>query len=324
VSGPDAWDIAGLVGLNEGGGAIVDCYSTGHVSEGFIANGIGGLVGTNANGSTVVDCFWDTETSGHEDSDGGIGKTTAQMKTQSTFTSAGWDFTDETANGTEDIWRMCVDGTSYPLLAWQMSGLGDFLCPDGSDALDLAFFLERWLADDCNELDGYCDGADLDRGGEVDGRDYGLFAGYWSGELIATALDEDFETGDFSKYDWQHSGDASWVVVSDVKYEGGYCGQSGAISHGEQTVLEVSVNTGIGSVSFYSKVSSEADEDYMRFYIDEELQDTWSGEQDWALQEFVITSGPHTLKWSYEKDASMSAGSDCSWIDKITVIGAMP
>jgi hypothetical protein len=324
VSGPDAWNIAGLVGLNEGGGAILDCYSTGHVSEGFIENGIGGLVGGNINGSSVVDCFWDTETSGHEDSNGGIGKTTAEMQTQATFTDAGWDFLGESVNGTEDIWRLCVDGTDYPRFVWQKSLLADFVCPNGVDALDLAFFQERWLANDCNGLNGYCDGADLNRSGEVDAVDYGLFAGYWSGELTALVLDEDFETGDFSKYDWQHSGAANWVVVSDVKYEGSYCSRSGAISHSEQTVLEVSVNTGIGSVSFYCKVSSEADEDYLRFYIDDELQDGWSGEQDWSLQEYVITSGPHTLKWLYEKDSSVSSGSDCGWIDKIVITDVMP
>jgi len=51
--------------------------------------------------------------------------------------------------------------------------------------------------------------------GEVDGKDYALFAGNWSGELIATVVDEDFETGDFSKYDWQHSGDANTAYLED-------------------------------------------------------------------------------------------------------------
>jgi hypothetical protein len=324
VSGSNWNGVAGLVGRNKDNGSISKCYSTGHVSEGLIANNVGGLVGENETGSTVSNSFWDKQTSGHTDSAGGTGKTTAEMQTMSTFTDAGWDFIDESANGTDDIWRLCVDLTDYPRFVWQKILLGDFYCPDGGDALDLAFFLERWLPDDCNGLNGYCDGADLNRGGEVDGKDYGLFAKYWSGELTALVLDEDFETGDFSKYDWQHSGATGWVVVSDVKYEGSYSAKSGAISDSEQSVLEVSVNTGIGSVSFYCKVSSEADEDYLRFYIDDELQNGWSGEQDWALQEYAITSGPHTLKWSYEKDTSMSAGSDCAWIDKITVIGAMP
>jgi hypothetical protein len=313
--------VGGLSGYSSD--EIVSCYSTGRVTIGEQApHDLGGLVGKS--GGTVSVSFWDVETSGCSSSAGGTGKTTAQMKTRSTFTSAGWDFTDETANGTEDIWRLCVDLTDYPRFVWQKTLLADFICPNGVNGLDLGFFVERWLADDCDQLNDYCEGTDLDKGGEVDGKDYGLFAGYWSAELMVLMLDEDFEAGDFSKYDWQHSGNANWVVVSDIKYEGSYCGQSGTISDNEQSVLEVSVNTGIGSVSFYCKVSSEADEDYLRFYIDDELQDTWSGEQDWSLQEYAITSGPRTLKWSYEKDASMSAGSDCGWIDNITIIGEMP
>ena len=40
------------------------------------------------------------------------GKTTAEMTHQATFTN--WDFTNESTNGTADIWRLCIDGTGYP------------------------------------------------------------------------------------------------------------------------------------------------------------------------------------------------------------------
>jgi hypothetical protein len=134
-------DGGGLVGTNDNEGSISKCYSTGLVSGPRIQ---GGLVGQNLNGGTVTRSFWDKQTSGRTTSDGGTGKTTAQMKTRSTFTSAGWDFTDETANGTEDIWRMCVDLTSYPMLAWQRWPLGDYYCPDGSDFKDYAVLAGQW------------------------------------------------------------------------------------------------------------------------------------------------------------------------------------
>lgn len=70
---------------------------------------IGGLVGYGDGGS-ITSCFWDIQTSGIMASSGGTGKTTAEMKTLSTFTSAGWDFTNETVNGANDFWRMCTDG----------------------------------------------------------------------------------------------------------------------------------------------------------------------------------------------------------------------
>ncbi len=76
----------GFVGNNDTACTIDDCYSTGTVTGATI----GGFCGNNA--GAITNCFWDTETSGQATSDGGTGKTTAQMKTRSTFTDAGWDF----------------------------------------------------------------------------------------------------------------------------------------------------------------------------------------------------------------------------------------
>jgi len=40
------------------------------------------------------------------------------MQTAATFIGAGWDFIDETENGTEDIWMIC-EGRDYPRLWWE-------------------------------------------------------------------------------------------------------------------------------------------------------------------------------------------------------------
>ena len=82
-----------------------DCYSTGKVT----GTGIGGFC-ENGSGSTSH-CFWDIETSGVGYSGLAEGKTTAEMKTLSTFTNAGWDFTD-----TWDINGVMNEG--YPYLKW--------------------------------------------------------------------------------------------------------------------------------------------------------------------------------------------------------------
>ena len=106
-------EFAGLIGL-PGSGTTTDCYSTGSVSgtNAYLSGCIGSLYG-----ATATNCFWDTETSGRASSGGGTGKTTAQMKTLSTFTGVGWDFEGETANGTKDFWD--IDGSTnngYPFL----------------------------------------------------------------------------------------------------------------------------------------------------------------------------------------------------------------
>jgi hypothetical protein len=40
------------------------------------------------------------------------------MQTASTFLDVGWDFIDETVNGTEDIWWI-LEGQDYPRLWWE-------------------------------------------------------------------------------------------------------------------------------------------------------------------------------------------------------------
>lgn len=111
------WDggaFGGLCGRNEWDGLISQCYSTGAVS-GPEWGMIGGLSGINM--GTIDASFWDMNTSGWPSNEGGIGKTTAEMKTLSTFTDAGWDFAAETANGTSDIWIMSLGG--YPVFLYQ-------------------------------------------------------------------------------------------------------------------------------------------------------------------------------------------------------------
>ncbi|MCK4639941.1 MAG: T9SS type A sorting domain-containing protein [Candidatus Marinimicrobia bacterium] len=100
--------VGGLVGGNYNS-TVSNSYATGSVTGG---SSFGGLVGWN--NSTVENSFWDTETSGRSSSASGTGKTTAEMKTESTFTSAGWDFTSP------DNWDR-VDGENggYPHLSWQ-------------------------------------------------------------------------------------------------------------------------------------------------------------------------------------------------------------
>lgn len=93
-------NIGGLAGINYQG-SVINSYATGRVI-GYIRTG--GLLGSSYQG-TISNSFWDTETSGI-----GGGKTTAEMKTISTFTDAGWDFTN--------IWKI-IEGKSYPYLWYE-------------------------------------------------------------------------------------------------------------------------------------------------------------------------------------------------------------
>ncbi len=81
--------IGGLVGYNRQ--SINYSYSIGRVSGN---QSVGGLVGKRDTlGASVTNfSYWDLDTSERLTSSGGSGKTTTQMKTQSTFT--GWDFSN--------------------------------------------------------------------------------------------------------------------------------------------------------------------------------------------------------------------------------------
>ena len=132
------YDTGGLVGRNESSSQINNSYSTGSVEGGRYVGGlvgfnfaaitnsystglvtgtslVGGLVGVSSSASTT-NSFWDIGTSGQSSSSGGTGKTTTEMKTQSTFTDASWDFT---VNGEDDDWKITAGMNSgYPHLVW--------------------------------------------------------------------------------------------------------------------------------------------------------------------------------------------------------------
>ncbi len=128
---------------------------------------------------------------------------------------------------------------------------------------------------------------------------------------------EGFETGDFSKFPWEHYGDETWAVTSRQKHSGAYSAEAGWIDHDQSTTLQVTLDCVSGNITFYRKVSSESKSDYLKFYIDGAEKGKWSGEEDWAQVSFGVTAGTRTFEWIYSKDGSESVGDDTAWIDDI-------
>ncbi len=104
-----AYDIGGLVGFSMGEkdapSGIKNSYATGNVfaSESHA----GGLIGMS-DGTTIYSCYWVKETTGQEVSSGSdyiFGKTSLQMKTETTFIE--WDF--------NQTWEI-KEGETYPSL----------------------------------------------------------------------------------------------------------------------------------------------------------------------------------------------------------------
>ncbi|MBN2777480.1 MAG: fibronectin type III domain-containing protein, partial [Bacteroidales bacterium] len=116
-------EVGGVVGANAPG-TLNYCYNTGSITGSSYTGGITGF-----NSGAINDyCLWNTETSLPTTvgvaytfpgaySAGAVGKTTAEMKIQSTYTDAGWDFVGETTNGSNNHWA--ISGTlnnGYPYL----------------------------------------------------------------------------------------------------------------------------------------------------------------------------------------------------------------
>ncbi|MCK4678897.1 MAG: T9SS type A sorting domain-containing protein [Bacteroidales bacterium] len=131
-------------------------------------------------------------------------------------------------------------------------------------------------------------------------------------------IDEDFETADFLNFEWSFGGNAAWEICEDNPYEGLYCAVSGDIGDQQTTELFVTLEVlNDDSISFFRKVSSEANYDYLQFYIDNNKVGEWAGESDWLRVVFPVSTGEHTFKWVYSKDYSVANGEDCAWIDYI-------
>lgn len=148
-------NIGGFSGGNYSGSIIENCYSRSDVTftrdvESIVTYGVGAMIGS-ASSDTVKSCystgnviynkgtdptengfigkdnggikennFFDKEASNQSSASGATAKTTSEMKNQTTFTNAGWDFENETSNGNNDYWSVNASmNDGYPILAWQ-------------------------------------------------------------------------------------------------------------------------------------------------------------------------------------------------------------
>ncbi len=160
--------------------------------------------------------------------------------------------------------------------------------------------------------------------GHVFAFDYHLEAGAYGAEKSFTAkvglIVEDFETGDFTNYDWVFSGQQPWQITTVNPYEGTYSAKSGPISHSQQTRMGIEYEAGADdTISFFRRVSSESNYDHLRFYINGEQKGQWSGNVGWGKVSFPVEAGNNLFVWEYMKDNLVSSGEDAAWVDFISL-----
>jgi filamentous hemagglutinin family protein len=116
-TGDESNGVGGLVGNLHGNSfsnSITRSYSVGLVQAGERSFRVGGLLGLNGRGQQgtgVTSSYWNTETSGQTTSEGGLGKTTAEMKDIALY--VGWSI--EEVQGLDE-------GEGYPILAMGETG----------------------------------------------------------------------------------------------------------------------------------------------------------------------------------------------------------
>jgi len=112
-------------------------------------------------------------------------------------------------------------------------------------------------------------------------------------------------------------GNSAWFAQTAETHDGVDAAQSGAITDNQESWLATSV-VGPGTLTYWWKVSSEPDYDFLEFYLDGVLQPgAISGEVPWQQQTHDIPTGAHTFRWRYAKDVSDSAGQDAAWLDEV-------
>ena len=125
---------------------------------------------------------------------------------------------------------------------------------------------------------------------------------------------------------WNSSGSVypnGWFSQAGVTHDGQLAAQSGAVWHKQTNWLQTVVS-GVTNVGFWWKVSSEQGFDFLEFYTNGVLARQISGEVSWTNCFFRLPSSTNTLTWLYRKDDSCTAGSDCGWLDQVSLGGTLP
>lgn len=112
-----------------------------------------------------------------------------------------------------------------------------------------------------------------------------------------------------------------WEITNMEAAEGSYSARSASnMTHNQTSAMSLTFScSNDDSVSFRYKVSSETSFDKFHFYIDGIEKVLASGNVDWTLAAFPVEAGTHTYLFTYVKDYSVSYGSDCAWIDQVSL-----
>ena len=102
-------------------------------------------------------------------------------------------------------------------------------------------------------------------------------------------------------------------------------GGAGVLPDNGSAAFETLVS-GSGTVTFWWRVASEADADFLRFLVDSVEIGAISGTKGtWAqVSHRIEGAGTHTLRWEYAKNEADASDLDAGWVDDIVWTGDAP
>lgn len=142
-------------------------------------------------------------------------------------------------------------------------------------------------------------------------------------------VDEDFETGDYTKFPYLRPGTNKWSIENMMGecHMGAFCARTSPLhALGETTSFEVSLSVRKNmNMSFWARTNTEPNEHFFRFYIDGVEKVAVSGQTPWTLYTYAVNAtgpnGPNrVLKWEYSRSMFVDPNHvpwNQVWIDDI-------
>jgi M6 family metalloprotease-like protein len=116
-----------------------------------------------------------------------------------------------------------------------------------------------------------------------------------------------------------NGGDRAWRGIKSPAHDGIDAAQSGVITDNQTSDMSIKVS-GPATVTWWWKVSSEENYDYLRFLDNGVELESISGKVDWTPMSVDLTPGIHILTWSYSKEEMSSLGDDAGYIDQVVCV----
>ena len=147
-----------------------------------------------------------------------------------------------------------------------------------------------------------------------------VYSGCFGGSYVQT-----FEASAMMPLELDVDAVAPWTVDAALPINGTRSARSGNLPAGGVTNLTMQASyPAAGTISFFHREDTAASWDYLRFYRNGVLQQSWTGALPAAEYNAAVPAGNHTFQWRFERAGFVNAGQNAVWVDDITLEGGVP